>query len=212
MNRIIQTNKNKLEIFQDDSQIWKYFRSEDEFLSELQIYRQNPCFAPKLIGFNKNDLILKLQFLEAKTILQIKPEFDKIAQLFSKLHTFKKRTICLCDVNPKNILFDLSEHKYYLIDFSDWQYQPKEYDLVRFLLFWASIYSSDIFQKNAEIFLNSYNIFLPIDYFLMQKFLQPAILEFDERRKKFNRKKAIVTAEPDKNRLWILEKINKQIR
>jgi thiamine kinase-like enzyme len=211
MIQTIHTNKNKLVISHEGSQIRKYFTSPEEFSRELQIYKQNPSFAPRLVGYNEKDLILILQYLEAETILQIEPDFGKIAQLFYKLHSFKKQTICLCDVNPKNILFDIPSRRYYLIDFSDWQFQPKEYDLVRFLLFWASIFPYDKFQEKATMFFDSYNQLFAIDYSLIQKFLHPAIVEFDTRRKKYNRKKAIITAEPDKNRQWISEIITKQI-
>ena len=110
-------------------------------------------------------------------------------------------------INQKVLLYPII----LFIDFSDWQFQPKEYDLVRFLLFWAAIFPYDKFQEKATMFFDSYNQLFAIDYSLIQKFLHPAIVEFDTRRKKYNRKKAIITAEPDKNRQWISEIITKQI-
>lgn len=200
MSKIIRTAKNRLEISADRSEIWKYFQSDKEYLRELQIYQQKPEFAPRMLGFDSKEKVLKLEYLEAKTILEIEADFPQIAHLFFSLHKFEENTICLCDVNPKNILFDPASSRYFLIDFSDWQHQPKEYDLIRFLLFWASILPYEGFNEVANKFYHTYDELAKIDRNLWNVLLPIAIIEFDERRKNFNRRKAIEEAEPEKNR------------
>jgi len=201
-----QTPKNKFVIYPELKQIWKYFQNPQEYQKEKEIYQYSPSFAPKLCGLLPQQNLIKLQLLNAKTSIEIEPKFQKIAQLFAQLHRLNSPTICLCDTNPRNILYEIDLKRYFLIDFSDWQYQPPEYDLINFLLFWASIYSPKSFAKAATDFLAAYQKIAPIDGIFWQKRLPQAETEFDQRRARFNRKKAIEGAAPKENRKF-MEKV-----
>ena len=133
----------------------------------------------------------------------IQPDFSAIAGLFVELHQLsvkKDKCICLIDSNPKNFLYDPEAHKYYMLDFSEWEYDYPEVDLIHFLLFWASIYRSEKFTKILTDFIDSYTAEMPLNKIEWDILVPEVIFKFDTRRKKFNRAERLEISEIQKNR------------
>lgn len=198
--QLINTPKNRLEIYPEQNKIIKYFKKHEDFLKELYIYGKYVSFAPRFISADSKKSNIEIELINGSTIFKIEPDYQQIAKLFHQLHCLELDTICLMDTNPNNILYDEINKRYYLIDFSEWKREKREYDLIHFLLFWASIYSQDKFRKSALAFIESYQILAPIDEKIWKSMLPKVIETFDERRKKFNRAKAFPKAEVGINR------------
>jgi len=124
-NVIIQKNK---------GQVIKICRNKKEFKKELYIYEKKLSFIPKLLDHNSLNTVI-LEYIEGSPIIDLKqPDFSKIALLFTELHSLEKRDskrICLRDTNPKNFLFSHINQKYYMLDFSEWEYDYPESDLIQ---------------------------------------------------------------------------------
>ena len=80
------TDKTKL-IFEKNKVI-KFCRNKAEFDKEMFIYNMNLPFVPKLIGFN-SDLSIIIERVEGKTLLNLDPDFQKLAELILLLYVFR---------------------------------------------------------------------------------------------------------------------------
>ena len=158
------------------------------FQKELYIYQKKLPFIPKLLDHdNKNTLML--EYIEGTPIAElVQPDFSKIAKIYINLHSIESKDgkcICHYDNNPKNYLF--FRNKYYMLDFSEWEYNFPETDLIHFLLFWASIYDKEQFNKTFRKLINSYMAKATINP-LEWELLIPEVTErFDNRRRKFGK-------------------------
>ena len=200
MKEII-TFKNRLIINSDDKSVTKFFGSKKEFEKELFIYKLHPAFAPRLLSYNANKMSISTRLIEGNTLINFQDfDFKEIAKLFYKLHTIADETICLIDTNPKNFLYSPKEDRYFIIDFSDWEYRGKEFDLIHFLLFWASLWKFEKFAKTTQTFLNEYNKLNSIDKSLWKDEVNNVILFFDKRREKYNKKEKKVNSDTENNR------------
>jgi len=200
----IITPKNRLIFNYGDKSVTKYFRSRDEFDKELFIYEKRKDFAPELLFYHKSELTITMKMIDGITIVeQEKPDFERLAALFYELHTMTEKTICLIDTNPRNFLFSPSQQKYFIIDFSDWRYEKKEFDLIHFLLFWASLLEFEKFSFNTTIFLNEYEKLNSIDKSAWKNITEEAIEIFDLRRNLHNKKEKKINKDLQKNRLFI---------
>ena len=130
--------KSNIVIQKEKNQVIKICRNSKEFKKELYIYEKQPYFAPKLIDHNGTNT-LRLEYIDGIHIIDlVQPDFSKLAFLFSELHgleTVKGKRICLKDSNPRNFLYCEELTKYYMLDFSEWEYDYPEADLIHFLLF-----------------------------------------------------------------------------
>ena len=92
-----------------------------------------------------------LEYIKGNPIVDIdEPDFAMLAADISALHELENKAgkvICHMDNNPMNFIY--TKDQFYMLDFSEWEYDLPEKDLIHFLLFWASIYNS-----NKFIFLN----------------------------------------------------------
>lgn len=169
-------------------QVIKICKSPKMFKKELYIYQKNLPFIPKLLDHdNKNTLML--EYIDGTPIAElVQPDFSKIASMFITLHSLEsKEGKCIChyDNNPKNYLF--SKSRYYMLDFSEWEYDYPETDLIHFLLFWASIYDKVKFKQTFRKIIDSYLAKATINP-LEWELLIPEVTErFDNRRRKFGK-------------------------
>lgn len=180
--------KSDIIIQKDKGQVIKICKSPEMFKNELYIYQKKLSFTPRLLDHDgKNTLIL--EYIEGIPIGELaEPDFGKIADLFLQLHSLENKkdlVICHYDNNPKNYLF--SKGRYYFIDFDEWRYQKPEFDLIHFLLFWASIYSRPKFEIAYKKFISSYmqkGSINPLEWELMI----PEVIDiFDNRRIKYGK-------------------------
>jgi hypothetical protein len=195
--------KAEIVIQKETGRVIKICRSHKEFKKELFIYERYPTFAPKLLDHNGTNTIA-VQYIEGMPIGDlIQPDFSAIAGLFIELHQLsvkKDKCICLIDSNPKNFLYDPETHKYFMLDFSEWEYDYPEVDLIHFLLFWASIYRSEKFAKILHDFIDSYTAEMPLNKIEWEILVPEVIFKFDTRRKKYNRSESLEISEIQKNR------------
>ncbi len=127
--------KSNIIIQKEKNQVIKICRNNREFKKELYIYEKKPYFAPRLLDHNNSNTLI-LEYIDGIPIIEmVKPDFSKLALLFSELHSFeseKGKKICLKDSNPRNFLYSEKQAKYYMLDFSEWEYDYPEADLIHF--------------------------------------------------------------------------------
>jgi len=202
--------KSDVIVQKEKGQIVKICRFRKEFEKELYIYKKNPDFAPKLLGHNKVNT-LQIKYVEGSPVIDlIFPDFRKIATVFASLHNLEKKgdlVICLVDTNPRNIIFCSSEKKYYLIDFSEWEYDHAETDLIHFLLFWCSLYKKDRFGHAMKDFLNSYQKYNQINTLEWKLLVEETTEKFDHRRNKFNKSEKISNPDTATNRQLLISAV-----
>jgi tRNA A-37 threonylcarbamoyl transferase component Bud32 len=195
--------KSNIIIQKGKKQVIKICRSKKGFQKELYIYKKNLSFVPRLLDHNGVNTIM-IEYIEGIPISDLlQPDFKKIAELFVELHSldFKKgKRVCLNDSNPKNFLFCKKTRKYYMLDFSEWEYDYPESDLIHFLLFWASIYRASKFKKIFHQFINAYKNSLIINPIEWEMLVPEMILKFDSRRMKFFKIERKVNPHISKNR------------
>lgn len=175
-------------IQKDKKQVIKICKSPKMFKKELYIYEKKLHFTPKLLDHDeKNTLIL--EYLEGANIGEIeRPDFSQIADLFVELHALENKNgkcICQADTNPKNYI--LSNGKYYMIDFGEWEYNYPESDIIHFLLFWASIYDSKQFEKTFRQLTDYYLAYGNINPLEWEMSIPEIIEHFDNRRERFGK-------------------------
>ncbi len=190
-------------IQKESGRVIKICRSHHEFQKELYIYQKKPEFVPLLLDNNGTNTLV-VEFLDGVPIGDlVQPDFGAIAVLFIELHnleTKKDKCICLMDSNPNNFLYCKKNHKYYMLDFSEWEYDYPEIDLIHFLLFWASIYHRDQFKKIFHTFVETYRNEMPLNLIEWEILVPEVIFKFDTRRKKFNRSERLNIKEIQYNR------------
>ena len=200
MKEII-TFKNRLIFNSKDKSVTKFFQSKDDFVKELFIYQKKPNFAPKFLSYNQDNLSIKIELIKGDTIINLQnPDFKMLAKLFYQLHTLEDKTICLMDTNPKNFLYSIEKNRYFIIDFSDWQYADKEFDLIHFLLFWASLWRYERFYQVAKIFLTEYENYAVIKKSNWKTNVINVINIFDNRRQFHKKKEKTINNDTEKNR------------
>ena len=188
--------KANIMIQKERKQVIKICESPKKFKKELYIYKMKLPFTPKLLDHDgKNTLIL--EYLKGSNIGEIdNPDFSRISELLITFHAIenkKGKCICHADNNPKNYI--LSNGKYYMIDFGEWEYNFPETDIIHFLLFWASIYKAEKFNKIFRQLIDNYlpkGNLNPLEWEL----LIPEVMErFDNRREHYGK----VELNPDVN-------------
>jgi hypothetical protein len=200
--------KSNIIIQKEKNQVIKICRNSKEFKKELYIYEKNPYFAPRLLDHNGTNTLM-LEYIPGTPIVElIQPDFSRIAYLFSQLHALelnKGKRICLKDTNPNNFLYRNQDKKYFMLDFSEWEYDFPESDLIHFLLFWASIYPFNRFELIFNQFKNAYRLSLPINPIEWEMLLPEIVLLFDSRRKKFNKIQNPLSPDVNRNRELLKE-------
>jgi hypothetical protein len=200
--------KSKIIFKKEAGEVIKICNSPAEFKKELAIYRRNLDFTPQLIDHDKR-IKLILQYLPGQRVSDMdQPEFSKLAQLFLKLHKVSKeqhQVICQVDTNPKNYL--VGKNQYYMVDFSEWEWNVPELDLINFLLFWASRQQAYQFRQTCKVFLKTYHQSSSINMIEWELLLSELIHKFDWRRKNFGKKERILNSDVGKNREY-LQNIN----
>jgi hypothetical protein len=200
--------KSNIIIQKEKNQVIKICRNNKEFKKELYIYQKNPYFAPRLLDHNGTNTLM-LQYIKGTPIIDlIQPDFSKLALLFSELHSLesqKGKRICLKDSNPNNFIYSADSMKYYMLDFSEWEYDYPEADLIHFLLFWASIYSYEKFELIFNQFKNAYRLSLPVNPIEWEMLLPEIIQQFDSRRRKFGKHQDPLSKDINANRELLSE-------
>ena len=200
--------KTNIIIQKEKKQVIKICRSNKEFKRELYIYTKKPHFAPRLLDHNGTNTLM-LEYIEGVHIIDlIQPDFSKLALLFSELHSlesYKGKRICLKDSNPRNFIYCDIRMKYYMLDFSEWEYDYPEADLIHFMLFWASIYPLDKFELIFNQFKNAYRLSLPINPIEWEMLLPEITKQFDSRRRKFGKHQDPLSDDLNSNRELLTE-------
>lgn len=176
-------------IFQKEKQqVIKICKSPNMFKKELYIYEKKLPFTPRLLDHDRKNTLM-LEYLEGQNIGEMdNPDFAEIAKIFLALHKLEYeggKCICHLDNNPKNYLY--SGGRYFMIDFSEWEYGQPETDLIHFLLFWASIYDANTFNRAFRKLIDSYLIGGTINPLEWEIIIPEMITRFDRRRERFGK-------------------------
>ena len=102
-----------------------------------------------------------------------------------------------------------ADDKYFMIDFSDWIYDFPEKDVIRFFLFWASVFSQNRLNESIKTFLKVYQQKSTLEKTIWISSFQSIENEFDERRKKFHKKEILATEIIRTNRMLLRETLLK---
>jgi len=200
--------KSNIIIQKEKNQVVKICRNNSEFKKEIYIYNKKPYFAPKLLDHNGTNTLM-LEYIDGTPIIDlVQPDFSKLALLFAELHSLeqkKGKRICLKDSNPNNFLLSRKDDKYYMLDFSEWEYDYPEADLIHFMLFWASIYPFNRFELILNQFKNAYNLSLQINPIEWEMLLPEIEIAFDTRRKKYNKSQNPLSKDVNANRELLSE-------
>ncbi len=176
-------------IQKEKKQVIKICNSPKMFKKELYIYQKKLPFTPKLLDHD-GKITLMLEYIEGISIGDLaQPDFAHIAQIYAELHLLENKQgkrICHVDNNPKNYLF--ANNKYYMLDFSDWDYKQPETDLIHFLLFWASIYNKVKFKLAFRQLMDGYMKKATINPLEWELLIPELIERFDGRRNKFGKR------------------------
>ncbi|MBN2461510.1 MAG: phosphotransferase [Candidatus Cloacimonetes bacterium] len=200
--------KAEIIINKEKGQVIKICRSHAEFNKELFIYEKKPSFAPRLLEHNQKNTLM-LEYVEGIPLTDlIQPDFARLALLFVELHELDRKEdkcVCLMDSNPHNFLFCEKEVKYYIVDFSEWDYDYPEADLIHFLLFWASQYQGEKFHRIFREFLHHYRIHLAVNPIQWELLVPEMILRFDSRRHEYHKLEKVVNPDVQLNRSFLTE-------
>ena len=203
MIKKIQTKKNTLIFDFTKKLVTKIFTDNIAFEKEFYVYRKNPPFAPKLIDFAENRLIIK--FIVGSDLFKLRnPDFGDLAKLFFDFHSFFDNKISFVDTNPHNIIFSNKFQRYFLIDFSEYKNGDISFDLAHFLLFWAEIYNEYEFKDISSKFIDSYLQLQDIKKELWIDAIDKAIRYFDLRRKNYNKKERLKGGFTKENREFLI--------
>jgi len=176
-------------IQKEKKQVIKICNSPKMFKKELYIYQKKLPFTPKLLDHD-GKITLMLEYIEGIAIGNLaQPDFARIAQIYAELHLLEnKQGKCICHVdnNPKNYLF--ADNKYFMLDFSDWDYKQPETDLIHFLLFWASIHNKVKFKLAFRQLMDNYMKKATINPLEWELLIPELIERFDSRRNKFGKR------------------------
>jgi tRNA A-37 threonylcarbamoyl transferase component Bud32 len=194
-----------------ENTVTKICDNHQKYLKEIEIYKMKLSFVPELLKKDgKNSFTMK--YINGKTIGEISnPDFAKLGEIYAELHSHKNEkyfSICHSDNNPKNYLVD-ADDKYFMIDFSDWIYDFPEKDVIRFFLFWASIFSQNRLNESIKTFLKVYQQKSTLEKTIWISSFQSIENEFDERRKKFHKKEILATEIIRTNRMLLRETLLK---
>ena len=185
----------------------KTCKNQFEFEKEIYIYKKNLSFTPKLVMADFPELTLTK--IGTTTIGEMnEPDFFALSRLFISFHELERKgnlTLCHWDCNPKNYLWDQDTNVYFMIDFSSWCYDFPITDLIKFMLFWASIYKKEKFEHVCSSFLNSYDYKISITNGKIEELFINLVDEFDTRRKTLNKIERNQNTDVKYNRKYLLK-------
>lgn len=190
--------------------IIKQFYSKKEYDNELYIYQKKLSFTPRLLEILPGKKI-KLSRIKGQTIGSLSHfsplGIGSILSHFHMLETRNGKTLTHMDTNPKNYILSCS--KYYMIDFSEIESNYPEYDLVSFLLFYASIKDSSTFPGFFKEFLDGYESKHLLSRQRLVQIMPESMVKFDQRRKKYNKSDPAGTSRKciKMNRQFLIENI-----
>ncbi len=199
----IQTAKSVIIVDVEHRTVTKKFSSAQAFHNELEVYRFQPAFAPKLIDHDNHKNLI-IEYISDVTLIDCTDsgrDFRAIAELHKAIHALKtdgQKVLCHIDVNPRNYL--CRDNRWYMIDFSDCRMDLPQVDTIHFLLHLASNYPQEVFRQAARDYLQTFS---PdsFDKTCWHRLLQSWIRRFDRRR--FAYRQIEPTREAWINRDWL---------
>ncbi len=184
----------------------KYYQSQHDAEQEKLIYKKKLNIFPELLNSGRDQSIRynDFQHIDCSDLWHLGSiDFSAVARLYATLHNTEQqrdKVICQIDTNPQNIIYDHRSEKYYLIDFVDWRWEYAEFDLIHFLLFWASVKPGTDFLKISQKYIQGYKEKREISS-LRWKNIYPEVEEyFDKRRYFYNKNERIINRDISLNR------------
>ncbi len=186
--------------------VWtKTCRSQSSFCKELFIYQSAyphkaaliEIIPPKTI---KTSIIKGIPYLDS-SLSELK--VSKLAQAVSRFHSLAalpEAVLCHWDNQPKNILWDETHRKIYLLDFEHIRFAAPESDLAHLFLFWAEALDAVQFREFTHVFLMEYMNHRKLNPQRWKGSVRNAIRRFDNRRRRYHKEEKSPCANRDQNR------------
>jgi thiamine kinase-like enzyme len=190
----------------DDKIFRKFYHSSYDARQEYEFYQNKLGFIPRLIEYSSSGVVhyIDFEYIDSCSLWQqAEIDFCIVAKLYADLHNYSPRegkVICQIDTNPKNIIISRENGRYYLIDFVDWRWEYPEFDIIHFLLFWASAKPAEQFSLIVEQFLSAYQRAASISTKRWNDLLPQVISFFDLRRRIYQKKEKNNNPDMEKNR------------
>lgn len=169
----------------------KVCRSKRAFSNELFIYESAYPYKADLIEIRKpNNLVLnKISGIPYLDVTDFSDEMiSKLAKTISKFHILVQvegKVLCHWDNQPRNILWNEKEKRFYLVDFEDIRIAYPEADVAHLFLFWAEVKNYESFIANVNLFINKYQKTIRLNPIHWRDELRKAKNRFDARRRKY---------------------------
>jgi len=180
-------------ILADEGIFRKFYLEKHDAEQERLIFNKRLSIIPRLIATGSKDSIEynDFEYVESSHLWQLDNiDFQAIAELYCELHQLENKqdkVICQIDTNPRNIIYDKLNGRYYLIDFVDWRWEYPEFDLIHFLLFWAEVVSKVEFDDIQQSFLKSYKLKGEINSQRWGRLYPQVVHFFEDRRKLYGK-------------------------
>jgi tRNA A-37 threonylcarbamoyl transferase component Bud32 len=190
----------------------KLCRSNRAFENELFIYRTSfPCKAELIEVRKPRTLVLKridgIPYLDAPYFTgEMVTKLAKAIARFHSLVRLEDKVLCHWDNQPRNILWNEKQKRFYLLDFEDIRLARPEADIAHLFLFWMEVLKSDIFTQLTSTFIKAYKGIVPISAGNYKTELRKAKNRFYARRKRYNKKKKIINPSAQLNRKTLSSK------
>lgn len=184
----------------------KHYADAGQAMHERLFYNKKPDFSPALIAsfISEKTIYNDFEHVESRNLWQQKSvDFASIGRLYAQLHDFADKdqmVICHMDTNPQNIIWSVHQDRYFLVDFGDWLWFYGEYDLIHFLLFWASAKCAGEFDLIADAYLKGYHAQRKINVHKWDSLYAETINNFDKRRANYNKKESVTNLDVKCNR------------
>ncbi len=188
----------------------KVCKSKRAFSNELLVYQSAYPNKSELIVIGKpNTLVLT----EVKGIpyLDVQDFSDdmiaKLARAISRFHNLVKvegKVLCHWDNQPRNILWNDKEKKFYLIDFEDLRLAFPESDIAHLFLFWAEVMDYNQFSESVRKFVDNYQGKRILNWETWSLAARNSMHRFDRRRWKYHKLEKRDNSDRLKNRKLLL--------
>ena len=181
------------------SQYIKVCRNKRAFNNELFVYQSSFPNKAELIEIRKPNTLV-LSKIDGIPYLDVPALTDtmviKLAKTIAKLHSvthLDDRVLCHWDNQPRNILWNDKQQKFYLVDFEDIRLAHPEADIAHLFLFWAENMDCETFTKYTNSFLYAYTEPVALNSQRWKRELHNAIQRFYRRRKRYGKPIKTVT-------------------
>ena len=189
-----------------ENRVIKRFDDPGDYLREKQFYLTAPPFAPKLLQDNQKDALVLERVPGIPFHKCPHPDYIMAGKLLGQMHAFQPRgRLVLSKGNADPHSFLQGVKRGWLIDFSQVSIDFPEPDISLFLLHMASTLLHSDFIDACRQFLHGYTQLHEGDPHRWLSLLPNAIVQFDERERRFEDNPAVPADSIQQNRQFLAQ-------